>query len=82
MWMRRLTPNHRWLHLIVEGYEVLATNSRRNVPGGMARIRDGQAGIASQRWDWGTIPLNAETALTRDHHADIFLGSIIEAPTQ
>ena len=40
------------------------------------------AGIVSQRWDWGTIHLNAETALTRDHHADLFLGGIIEGPTQ
>jgi hypothetical protein len=38
------------------------------------------AGIVSQQWDWGTIHLNAETALTRDHHADLFLGSIIEGP--
>jgi hypothetical protein len=38
------------------------------------------AGIVSQRWDWGTIHLNAETALTRDHHADVFLGSIVEGP--
>jgi hypothetical protein len=40
------------------------------------------AGIVSQRWDWGTINLNAETALTRDHHADVFLGSIIEGPVK
>jgi hypothetical protein len=40
------------------------------------------AGIVSQRWDWGTIHLNAETALTRDHHADIFLGGIIEGPSK
>jgi hypothetical protein len=39
------------------------------------------AGIVSQRWDWGTIHLNAETALTRDHHGDVFLGSIIEGPS-
>src|SRR6202795_1337162 len=39
------------------------------------------AGIVSQRWDWGTINLNAETALTRDHHADVFLGGIIEGPS-
>ncbi|WP_249136586.1 hypothetical protein [Bradyrhizobium canariense] len=38
------------------------------------------AGIVSQRWDWGTIHLNAETALTRDHHGDLFLGAIIEGP--
>jgi hypothetical protein len=40
------------------------------------------AGIVSQRWDWGTVHLNAETALTRDHHADVFLGSIIEGPAK
>ena len=40
------------------------------------------AGIVSQRWDWGTIHLNAQTALTRDHHADLFLGGIIEGPSQ
>ena len=39
------------------------------------------AAIASQRWDWGTIHLNAETALTRDHHGDVFLGAIIEGPS-
>ena len=40
------------------------------------------AGIVSQRWDWGTIHLNAATALTREHHADIFLDGIIEGPSQ
>lgn len=40
------------------------------------------AGIVSQRWDWGTIHLNAETALTRDRHADVFLGGIIEGPSK
>ena len=40
------------------------------------------AGIVSQRWDWGTIHLNAETALTREHHADLFLGAIIEGPSK
>jgi hypothetical protein len=40
------------------------------------------AGIVSQRWDWGTVHLNAETALTRDHHADVFLGGIIEGPSK
>jgi hypothetical protein len=39
------------------------------------------AGIVSQRWDWGTIHLNAETALTRDHRGDVFLGGIIEGPS-
>jgi hypothetical protein len=39
------------------------------------------AGIVSQRWDWGTIHLNAETLLTRDHHGDVFLDAIIEGPS-
>nr|WP_246752008.1 hypothetical protein [Bradyrhizobium diazoefficiens] len=39
------------------------------------------AGIVSQRWDWGTVHLNAETALTRDHHGDLFLGAIVEGPS-
>jgi hypothetical protein len=40
------------------------------------------AGIVSQRWDWGTIHLNAETALTRDHRADLFLDAIMEGPSK
>jgi hypothetical protein len=40
------------------------------------------AGIVSQRWDWGGVHLNAETALTRDHHADLFLSAIIEGPSK
>jgi hypothetical protein len=39
------------------------------------------AGIVSQRWDWGTIHLNAETVLTRDHHGDVFVGAILEGPS-
>ena len=38
------------------------------------------AGIVSQRWEWTTIHLNVATALTRDQHADVFLGMIIEGP--
>ena len=38
------------------------------------------AWIVSQRWDWGTVNLNAATTLTREHHGDIFLGTIIEGP--
>jgi hypothetical protein len=38
------------------------------------------AGIVSQRWDWGTVHFNAETALTREHHAHVFVGTIIEVP--
>jgi len=40
------------------------------------------AGIASQRWDWGAIHLNAATAVTRDHHGDLFLGTIFEGPSK
>lgn len=40
------------------------------------------AGIVSQRWDWGTVHFNVETALTRDHHADAFVGTIIEGPSK
>src|SRR6516225_4298334 len=38
-------------------------------------------GIASQRWDWGTVHFNAQIALTREQqHADYFFDSIIEGP--
>jgi hypothetical protein len=37
-------------------------------------------GIASQRWDWGTVHLNAQIELTREQHADYFLDTIIEGP--
>ena len=40
------------------------------------------AGIVSQRWDWGAIHFNTETALTRDHHADVFVGTILEGPSK
>jgi hypothetical protein len=40
------------------------------------------AGIVSQRWDWGTINLNAATALTRDRRGDLFLSAIIEGPAK
>jgi hypothetical protein len=36
--------------------------------------------IASQRWDWGTVHLNAQIALTREQHADYFLDTILEGP--
>jgi hypothetical protein len=38
------------------------------------------AGIVSQRWDWATIHFNAETALTREHRGDVFVGAILEGP--
>jgi len=36
--------------------------------------------IASQRWDWGIVHLNAQIALTREQHADYVLDTIIEGP--
>jgi hypothetical protein len=38
--------------------------------------------IVSQKWDWGTIHGNFATTLTRDHHADLFVGAIIEGPSK
>ena len=38
------------------------------------------AGIVSQRWDWGTVHFNTAVALTREHHADYFVGVILEGP--
>jgi len=40
------------------------------------------AGIVSQRWEWGTATFNFQTTLTRDHHADLFLSTILEGPSQ
>jgi hypothetical protein len=38
--------------------------------------------IVSQRWDWGTIHANVVTELTRDRHADFFVGGIIDGPSK
>src|SRR5258708_32610058 len=38
--------------------------------------------IISQRWDWGTVHANVVTELTRDNHADFFMGGIIEGPSK
>jgi len=40
------------------------------------------AGIVSQRWEWTTVHFNAAATLTRDRHADAFLGAIIEGPSK
>jgi len=37
-------------------------------------------GIVSQRWDWGTVHLNAQIELNRQQYADYFPDSIIEGP--
>jgi len=39
------------------------------------------SGIASQRFEWTTLHLNATATLTRDQHADGFLGVIVEGPS-
>jgi hypothetical protein len=39
------------------------------------------AGIASQRWDWGTAHFNVEANLTRDQHGEAFAGVILEGPS-
>jgi hypothetical protein len=49
---------------------------------GVSGVGASWAGIVSQRWDWGAIHFNTEAALTRDHHADVFVGSIIEGPSK
>ncbi|WGR91743.1 hypothetical protein MTX20_25800 [Bradyrhizobium sp. ISRA435] len=49
---------------------------------GMSGVGASLAGIVSQRWDWGTIHFNAETALTRDHRGDVFFGTILEGPSK
>lgn len=38
------------------------------------------AGIASQRWEAGTLHLNAALAWNREHEPDLFLGAIFEGP--
>jgi hypothetical protein len=40
------------------------------------------AAIVSQRWEWGTVHFNSQTTLTRDHHADQFISTILEGPSQ
>jgi len=57
-------------------FGVLAPDSTGNSGFGVSL-----AGIVSQRWDWGTMHLNAETALTREHRGDLFLSAIVEGPS-
>ena len=38
------------------------------------------AGIVSQRWDAGTLHLNAQFAWNREHEPDGFLGAVLEGP--
>ncbi len=36
--------------------------------------------ITSYRWGWGTAHWNEWVELTRDHHADLYTGLIVEGP--
>jgi hypothetical protein len=38
------------------------------------------AAIVSQRWEWGTVHLNTAASVTRQQHADLFVGAIVEGP--
>ena len=38
------------------------------------------AGIVSQRWEAGTLHLNAALAWNREHEPDLFIGAILEGP--
>jgi hypothetical protein len=38
------------------------------------------AGILAQQWAWATLHLNAAASLTRQQHADLFIGVIAEGP--
>src|SRR4051812_16340584 len=49
---------------------------------GDSRLGASLAGIVSQRWDWGAIHLNGQAALSREHRADLFIGTIIEGPSK
>jgi hypothetical protein len=50
--------------------------------GGDSHLGASLAGIVSQRWDWGAIHLNGAAALSRDHNADVFIGTILEGPSK
>jgi hypothetical protein len=37
-------------------------------------------GIVGQKFSWGAVHVNLAGALTRDHHGEIFFGTILEGP--
>jgi hypothetical protein len=47
---------------------------------GVANVGASLDVIASYRWGWGTVHWNEWFELTRDHHADLFNGVIVEGP--
>jgi hypothetical protein len=50
--------------------------------GGGSGVGFSLTGIVSQRWDWGTVHLNAATNLTPDQHGELFFDAIIEGPSK
>jgi hypothetical protein len=40
----------------------------------------GVTGIASQRWEWGSVHVNLGAARSREGHGEIFFGTIMEGP--
>ena len=51
-------------------------------PAGGSGLGFSWTGIASQRWEWGTVHLNLETNLTPDRHGELFFDAIIEGPNK
>jgi hypothetical protein len=49
---------------------------------GEGRLGASLAGVVSQRWDWGAVHLNGAIELTRERHADLFIGAILEGPAK
>src|SRR5438105_9692275 len=49
---------------------------------GDSRLGANLAGIVSQRWDWGSIHFNGAVALSRAHHADVFVSTIVAGPSK
>jgi hypothetical protein len=60
---------------IATEFGILAPDSN-----GASGVGASWAGIVSQRWEWGTVHYNVQAMLTRDHHADLFVGTIVEGP--
>ena len=63
-------------------FGVLLPDSRGPSQFGASQFGASLAGIVSQRWDWGAIHLNGVAEFTREHHADLFAGVIIEGPSK
>ena len=62
----------------------IATEFGALLPGAGADAGTGGtwATIISERWDWGTVHLNLQPSLTRDHRAEIFVSTILEGPSK